>query len=172
MLAVLLPQHQLMGELCIKWSNILGCPSLTLPLKMLCWNPLGSVCLFGHKPPITQTCIKPFSAPDSSIWVCLSSLCIGHIYLCLVTVQAVGLDPSTNHLSHLCFPVQWSFLACLCVPLELPSWQLCSFTIFFCSMSSAQVFILSLCAYVYAHALLPPLLYFKFSLLKYVINTF
>ena len=37
------PHHQPIRELCTSWSHTLGRPSLTLSLKMLCWNLLGSL---------------------------------------------------------------------------------------------------------------------------------
>ena len=37
----LLPHHQPIREIGRSSSHTLGCPSLTLPLKMPCWNPLG-----------------------------------------------------------------------------------------------------------------------------------
>jgi len=38
----LLPHHQPNRELCTSWSHTLGHPSITLPLKMSCWNPSRS----------------------------------------------------------------------------------------------------------------------------------
>ena len=38
----LLPHHQPIRELFTSWSLILRLPSITWPLKMLCWNPLES----------------------------------------------------------------------------------------------------------------------------------
>ena len=35
------------SELCTNWSVDLQCPALTWPLKMLCWNPSGSLEFFG-----------------------------------------------------------------------------------------------------------------------------
>ena len=42
-----------------------------------------------HEPPILLAwpCNKPFCAPDPDILVCLASLCIGHMNLCLVTLS-------------------------------------------------------------------------------------
>ena len=49
------------------------CPSFTLPLKMLYWNPLGSLGFEGYEPPILPAwpCNKPFSAPNSDVLVLL-----------------------------------------------------------------------------------------------------
>ena len=57
--------------------------SLTWLLKMLCWNPFGSLGYFGvwDTPPLPWPCSKPFSVPNSDIWVCFTSLCIEHMNL-------------------------------------------------------------------------------------------
>lgn len=74
-------QHHSIRGLCMSGSHSLGRHSLTLPLKLLCWNPSGSP-EFGvvvvHEPPVllARPCNKPFSAPDSGALVGLASLCI------------------------------------------------------------------------------------------------
>ena len=67
----LLPHHQPIRKLCRSWSQTLGHPSLTWPLKMPCWNPSGSSGLFEHEPP--------------TILVCLASLGIRHMHFHSVT---------------------------------------------------------------------------------------
>lgn len=59
--------------------------SLTLTLKMLCWNfsrswGLGDMSRLSLSP---WPCNKPFTAPNDSI--CLASLCVKHAHLHLVT---------------------------------------------------------------------------------------
>ena len=76
--------HINQSENCTSWSCDLRCPSLSWPLKMLCWNISGSSGFFEHKTPffLARLCNKPFSAPES---VCLALLCVGHTNLCWVT---------------------------------------------------------------------------------------
>ena len=47
--STLLPHHQPIRELCTSWSQTLGCPSFTWPLKMLCWTLSRVQGLGGHK---------------------------------------------------------------------------------------------------------------------------
>ena len=56
------------------------CPSLTLPLKVLCnFASESSVYFGGIEPPFSLP--GPFSAPNSDVLVCLASLYIGYVDL-------------------------------------------------------------------------------------------
>ena len=86
------------------WSHPLGCPSRPHPpLKMLCWNSLGSSG-FGRA---SATCScsalqSTFSAPSSDVSVCWVSLWVGHRNLCSVML-----------LVH-CFILNWSLIDLQC----------------------------------------------------------
>ena len=60
-------------------------PSLTWPLKILCWNPSGSPGFFEHKPPVSPCrALSLLQTPTFLHW--FSSLCVRHMNLRLVTL--------------------------------------------------------------------------------------
>ena len=85
----LLSHRQPIRKSCTSRSHTLGCPSLTLPLKMLWWNPSGSSDFLEHESLVllARPCNRPFSAPNSDVSCCLASLCVRHTNLCLVTAS-------------------------------------------------------------------------------------
>ena len=57
---------QSIRESWLSWAHTLRHPSLSWPLKRLCWNSLRSSGCLGHEPPLSlaQSCNKPFSASN------------------------------------------------------------------------------------------------------------
>ena len=86
----LLPHHQPIRELCMSWSQALGGPSLSWLLKVLCGTPLRSLGFRGQSPRLLAwPCndISLLQAPVFGISVCLASLCVRHMNLCLVAMM-------------------------------------------------------------------------------------
>ena len=62
-----------------------------LPIKTSHQKITGEFGVFEHEPPIllASLCNKSFAGPNSDVLVCLTSLCIGHMNLHMVTVPSV-----------------------------------------------------------------------------------
>ena len=95
-------------------------PSLTFPIKGLCWKLLGSSGFLRHAPPVSLhgPAINLSLLQTEMYWSCLASLCVGHMdlrsviwgprilqtYFCLVDSITLVLDhPDGN-------PLSWQFL--------------------------------------------------------------
>ena len=75
------------SELFMRWSRMLGCLSLAWPLKLLCWNSLGSSdCWITRHSFLHGPAIKLYLLWNSSIWFLWPHCAFRHTNFCMVTL--------------------------------------------------------------------------------------